>query len=165
MTRNKKLSEDKLKNNPEKFKIIEALMSDVLAIQSCVKSAYQHYVDRIGKEPGPMIDDYHARVSQNDAFVIKDEDRVIGVLVLILDHQRCLLDNVAVDPQYAGNGLGKKLVEFAERFAKERKYQEIELYTHELMDENIEMYQKWGYRVVRKVSECGFNRIYMAKKL
>ncbi|WP_424948150.1 GNAT family N-acetyltransferase [Candidatus Spongiihabitans sp.] len=112
-----------------------------------------------------MRDDYAKRILDNDVFVIRHGKRIIGVLVVIVETPCCLLDNVAVHPDFAGRGLGRRLVDFAERHAVERGFTEIELYTHELMSENIAMYQRWGYQIVRKVTEHGYRRIYMRRQL
>lgn len=145
--------------------IIPALIGDVERMSSCVKKAYQHYVERMGMEPGPMLDDYDNRIPNDYAFVVKDSDIIIGILVLIIDEHQCLLDNVAVDPEFSGRGIGKKLIKFAEPTALEMSFSEIELYTHEAMTENIKIYQKLGYHISRWITEKGFNRIYMAKTI
>jgi len=146
-----------------RFKIEAAKLEDVPGMRACVRRAYQMYVDRIGKEPGPMIDDYEFRVKNNDAFVVKNQDKIVGVLVIIRNEEQCLLDNVAVNPSSKGMGLGRGLVEYAEKFARENHYNQLELYTHEMMTENIVMYEKWGYQEIRRVTEKGFDRVYMRK--
>lgn len=37
--------------------IRKALPSDAPGMKACVEAAYRHYVPRIGKAPGPMLDD------------------------------------------------------------------------------------------------------------
>lgn len=145
--------------------IEKARNADVKAMARCAQKAYGHYIERLGKEPGPMVDDYSVRVRDNDAFVVRRNSEVIGFLVLVMDEFCCLLDNVAVDPEYAGDGIGKKLVQFAENQAREKGYAELELYTHERMTENIAMYLKWGYVIDRYIHEKGFDRVYMIKNL
>ena len=147
------------------WSINRARPSDAEDMRNCVRRAYAHYVERIGKEPGPMVDDYVARIANDEAYLMRSGNTVVGVLVLIVEPQRLLLDNVAVDPAFAGHGLGRKLVLFAEERARDLGYGEIELYTHELMTENIDMYQRWGYRLLRRIREKGFDRVYMGKKL
>ena len=112
-----------------------------------------------------MIDDYDARIRVNDAYVIRSGRRTAGILILVINHDRCLLDNVAVHPEFAGRGLGKRLVKYAEDQARLAGFSELELYTHQLMTENIAMYRKWGYRETRRVREKGFDRVYMKKAL
>jgi len=35
---------------------------DVEAVRQIVRAAYGHYVARLGKPPGPMLDDYGQRI-------------------------------------------------------------------------------------------------------
>ena len=147
------------------WSVERALPADADSMCYCVRAAYAHYVERIGIEPGPMMDDYVARITDDEAYVVRAGDGLAGVLVLIVEPDRLLLDNVAVDPAYSGQGLGRQLVEFAENRARQLGYHDIELYTHEKMTENIAIYRRWGYRILRRVHEKGFDRIYMGKKL
>ncbi len=41
------------------------------AIRGLVRRAYAMYVPRMGKEPGPMVDDYAARVAEGAAYVLE----------------------------------------------------------------------------------------------
>jgi hypothetical protein len=41
-----------------------ATAADVRAIADIVEQAYRHYIARIGKPPGPMLDDYATRVAE-----------------------------------------------------------------------------------------------------
>ena len=136
---------------------------DVPKIINCVESAYQHYISILGKSPGPMLENYAQVVQAHEVYVVGHDDQKFGVLVLKINRTRVLLDNVAVSRGFQGQGAGKKLVEFAEARATELGYSEIELYTNELMKENILMYQKWGYEICRRVREKGYDRIYMRK--
>ncbi len=38
------------------FTFRPAKESDVPAVEACVHAAYQHYIKRIGRKPGPMLD-------------------------------------------------------------------------------------------------------------
>ena len=147
------------------MKIEQARLGDASAISACVCSAYEKYVERMGKEPGPMVDDYDARIRGDHVWVVRKNGNVAGALVIIATPERCLLDNVAVSPRYAGLGIGKQLVRFAENWARDNGYDDIVLYTHERMTENLGMYQAWGYVEFDRISEKGFDRIYMRKSV
>ena len=41
-----------------------------------------HYIPRIGKPPGPMLDDYAQRIADGQAWVLEDAGRIVGILVL-----------------------------------------------------------------------------------
>ena len=76
--------------------------------------AYTGYVERIGKPPGPMLDDYRRHIRAHEVWVTLDSENVVGVLVLLPKPDHLLLDNVAVDPAYHKRGIGRFLIEFAE---------------------------------------------------
>jgi len=134
-------------------------------LRSLVRRAYAIYVPRIGKEPGPMLDDYAARTAEGSAYVLECADNVCGVLVLLDFPGYLLLDNIAVDPSRQGQGLGRILMDFAEEEAQRRSYSEIRLYTHERMTENIVLYARLGYVETHRVTEKGYARVYMSKRI
>ena len=139
--------------------------SDAAAVAACVAAAYEMYVARVGKPPGPMLDDYAAIIANHRAFVLTEAGAVIGVLVLIRQADGLLLDNVAVHPHHQGRGFGRQLIGFAEAEARRQGYEALDLYTHELMTENIGMYRALGYAETGRRIEHGYPRVYMRKRL
>src|SRR5215472_1236743 len=89
-----------------------ATAADVSAIAKIVEEAYRHYIPRIGKPPGPMLDDYAARVSEGVVWVIDEGPIVTGLIVLLPRPDYLLLDNIAVSPARLGLGLGRRLLAF-----------------------------------------------------
>jgi glutathione S-transferase len=142
-----------------------ALPQDAADVRDVVHTAYAHYIDRIGKPPGPMQDDYARRITDQQAWVLEDVSNIVGVLVLEATEAGLLLDNIAVLPQCQGKGYGRALMQFAEAEASRRGYRDIYLYTHLLMTENIALYQRVGYIETHRISEKGFDRVYMTKTL
>jgi GNAT superfamily N-acetyltransferase len=130
-----------------------------------VDAAYQHYIPRIGKPPGPMLDDYKRRIADGQTWVLEDAGHIVGILVLEETQAGFLLDNIAVLPAYQGKGHGRVLMEFAEAEARRRGFRQIQLYTHALMIENIALYCRVGFVETHRVSEKGFDRVYMTKQL
>lgn len=145
--------------------IREATLADAPAMRACVNDAYRHYIDRIGKPPGPMLDDYAGVLQRHDAYVAEEAGTVIGILVLIRSEAEILLDNVAVHPGFQGRGLGHRLIRFAEARARELGYQHLDLYTHALMNENIWLYGRLGYVETARRTVRGYDRVYMRKAL
>ncbi len=76
-----------------------------------------------------------------------------------------LLDNIAVAPEHQGQGLGRRLLAFAETEARRRGYREIRLYTHRTMVENQRLYAAIGYEETGRGSEAGYDRVFMRKRL
>jgi ribosomal protein S18 acetylase RimI-like enzyme len=96
---------------------------------------------------------------------VERNQTTLGLVVLEDQDGYLLLDNVAVAPAAQGQGLGRKLIAFAEGEAVRRGYDELRLYTHVLMVENIALYQRLGFVEIGRVQEKGFDRVYMAKRL
>lgn len=141
--------------------------ADVPAIEALVAAAYAHYVARIGRAPGPMGDDYAARVAAGEASLALDPaGAIVGLLVLELrDGAAPLLDNVAVAPRAQGQGVGRALIAHAEAAARRRGAGSLRLYTHEKMIENIALYRRLGFAEIARIDEKGFRRVYMEKAL
>src|SRR4051812_35922160 len=55
---------------------------DASGVAACVNAAYRHYVERIGKPPGPMTDDYAEVIRERRVTVAESRGKIIGVLVL-----------------------------------------------------------------------------------
>jgi len=145
--------------------IHSADIRDAPVVHDVVHAAYRHYIARIGKPPGPMLDNYPQRIADRQVWVLEDAGKIIGVLVLEATPSGFLLDNIAVLPECQGKGHGRALIEFAEAEARRRGFAEIHLYTHALMTENIALYHRIGFAVSRRVNEKGYDRIYMTKRL
>jgi ribosomal protein S18 acetylase RimI-like enzyme len=142
-----------------------ATTKDLGAVEEIVRAAYLPYVSRIGREPGPMLDDYRKLIADRRVHVVEQDGVVRGVLVLIPERDAMLLDNVAVAPFAQGLGLGRKMLEFAERAARDMGLRSIRLYTNEAMTENISIYSRIGYCETHRAEENGLRRIYMMKQL
>ncbi|HLY88520.1 MAG TPA: GNAT family N-acetyltransferase [Acetobacteraceae bacterium] len=135
------------------------------AVRDVVHEAYRHYIARIGKPPGPMLDDYAQRIADGQTWVLEHAGGIAGILVLEETADGLLLDNIAVAPEQQGKGVGRALLEFAEAEARRREFTAIHLYTHELMTENLLLYARIGYVETYRITEKGFDRVYMRKPL
>jgi ribosomal protein S18 acetylase RimI-like enzyme len=149
----------------DELPIRAATAADVPAIANIVDQAYRHYIARIGKPPGPMLDDYAARVSEGAVWVLEEAGVIAAIIVLLPASNYLLLDNIAVSPARQGLGLGRRLLAFAEAEALRRGYREIRLYTHETMVENQRLYASIGYVETGRGSESGYDRVFMCKQL
>jgi ribosomal protein S18 acetylase RimI-like enzyme len=137
---------------------------DRAAVEAIVHAAYSIYVERIGKMPGPMLDDYARLIELGAVSVLEAPDGVIAALIVLLpqpDH--LLLDNIAVHPDHQGRGLGRRLVAFSEKEARRLGYAELRLYTHQTMTENIALYTRLGFEETGRGTEAGYDRVFMTK--
>jgi GNAT superfamily N-acetyltransferase len=142
-----------------------ATADDKPAIEAIVEAAYSHYIARIGRRPGPMLDDYGALIAAGTVRVMDCDGDLKGLLVLIPEADAMLLDNVAVHPSAQGTGLGRQMMLFAEQAARDAGYKAIRLYTNVVMTENIVLYTRAGYVETHRGVEKGLHRVYMTKPL
>ncbi len=146
-------------------RIRPAIPPDADAIRAVVDAAYAVYLPQMDKPPGPMLDDYDARIAAGEAFVLDARADILGILILIDADGYLLLDNVATAPGTQGQGVGKQLVDFAECEARRRGYDEMRLYTHAVMADNVAFYEKLGWEETHRGEQAGYQRIFMRKPL
>jgi ribosomal protein S18 acetylase RimI-like enzyme len=140
---------------------------DTAAVGDLVRAAYSKYVERIGKEPAPMLEDHAALIRAGEVWVLDGGagGGLLGVLVMRPDEDHMFVDNVAVAPGRQGRGLGRRLVAFAEERAREAGLSEIRLYTNEKMHENLSFYGKLGFEETDRGLDGGYRRVFMRKRL
>jgi ribosomal protein S18 acetylase RimI-like enzyme len=144
--------------------IRQATAKDEPAIRDCAQQAYARYVPLIGKKPAPMVADFQARIAAGHAYVAADEGGELqGFIVFYPEGKHILLENVAVLPSAARQGIGKSLIRFCEDEARRRGFDAVYLYTNEKMTENLSFYPRLGYIEVARRAEDGFNRVFFEK--
>lgn len=142
-----------------------ALENDRPRIEAIVKAAYNPYLQRMDRPPAPMVDNYAARIAAAQAHVLVRGGVIAGILVLEPAEDHLLLDNIAVDPAYHGQGLGRQLMAFTEEEVRRRGLGRVVLYTNEVMHENLALYRHLGYVEVERLHVAGYDRVYMQKEL
>lgn len=146
--------------------IRRAAPADRPAIEAIVRDAYAVYIDRIGKPPGPMLDDYAALIDAGAVSVLEiDGAELSALLVLLPKPDHLLLDNIAVRRDRQGQGLGRRLIAFAEAEARRLGYRDLRLYTHQTMTENIALYARLGFAETGRGRDAGYDRVFMTKRL
>jgi ribosomal protein S18 acetylase RimI-like enzyme len=146
--------------------IRRAAAADRAAIEAIVRAAYGGYIARIGKPPGPLRDDYRRRIAEGAVSLLEEpQGAVAGLIVLLPKADHLLLDNVAVRPDRQGQGLGRRLIAFAELEARRRGFAELRLYTHARMTENIALYTRLGFIETGRGRKAGYDRVFMRKRL
>jgi GNAT superfamily N-acetyltransferase len=139
---------------------------DAVTVEAIVHEAYAIYIDRIGKPPGPMLDDDAALISAGTVSVLEGEDgAIVAIIVLLPRPDHLLLDNIAVHRASQGKGIGRRLIAFAEAEARRLGYRELRLYTHEKMTENIALYTRLGFVETGRGHDAGYDRVFMTKRL
>lgn len=139
---------------------------DRATVEAIVRDAYSIYIPRIGKPPGPMLDDYNVLIADGAVSVLEENDGFIAAIIVLLpETDHLLLDNIAVRPERQGQGLGRQLIAFAEAEARRLGHAELRLYTHATMTENIALYTRLGFIETGRGHENGYYRVFMTKRL
>jgi ribosomal protein S18 acetylase RimI-like enzyme len=142
-----------------------ATAADVPRLTELVRAAYGQYVERLGRPPRPMTDDYADVVRDFRVTVAERGVGIVGLIVLGVGDEGFLIDNVAVDPSQQGGGVGRALLEHAEAEARRAGFDSIYLYTHERMTENLALYSRIGYVEYDRRLHGGACLVYLRKKL
>ncbi len=140
-----------------------ATAADLPRVHEVIAAAYAKYRTRMDILPAPVLRDYTGPVEQGLLWVVGDP--VMGLASLIPETDALLIENVAVHPDAQGTGLGRRLLEFAEQEAARHGLTRVRLYTHEVMTESQAVYARLGYQEVRRATEDGYRRIFLAKDL
>jgi len=138
---------------------------DVTAIRTCAHAAYQKYIARMNQEPAPMIADFADQVSKGVVSVALNKDELVGYVVYYRVADSMHLENVAVLPSYKGQGIGKQLIQYVEDQAIAKGVDRVELYTNEMMHENLAMYPRLGYKETERKKQSGFSRVFFSKRV
>jgi ribosomal protein S18 acetylase RimI-like enzyme len=134
-------------------------------MRDIARAAYAKYLPRIGREPAPMVADYHAAAAMQHAVVVEIDGQVQGYMIGWPEGDAYFIENVGVDPRYQGRGLGRLLIEHAVVEARRQGLSALSLYTNEAMTENLAMYAHLGFAETQRVTEEGFRRVYMRRTL
>lgn len=145
--------------------IRKATAADVSLIKACAEEAFAVYVERIGREPAPMVADFDVQVRDGIVFVIGDEAEIFGFIVFYPRGDHVYIENVAVHLKFRGRGIGGQLFGFVEDQARRGGFGAVELCTNQKMYENLKMYPKLGYIEAGRGTEDGFDRVFFRKTI
>ena len=150
---------------PAQVSLRPATPEDAPGISACVCHAYVGYIERIGRQPGPMLEDYAEVIRQCEVHVAEIDGKIVGAIVLKSTSDGFCIDNVAVLPSVKGQGVGRLLLQRAEAEAHRQGYESICLFTHELMTENRALYSRIGYVEYDRRIVDGYPRVFFRKAL
>ena len=142
-----------------------ATPADAPAIAALVERAYVGYTPLLGRTPLPMLTDFAAAVADHPVWVLSAGATVVGVLELIAREDHLWIDDIAIDPERQGAGLGRRLLAFAEDEARRLGLPALGLLTNERYVANIAMYERYGYRETHREPYRGTDLIHFRKTL
>ncbi len=144
--------------------IRQAVAADEALIQAISLAAYQDYLPVIGMMPVPVEEDYAPRIAAGQVWLLEED----GVLVIERHPGHAVIYSVAVRPERHGAGMGRLLLDAADRLAASWGVAELRLYTNALMTLNQAIYAKRGFRETGRrphPTRPGFTLVDMAKPI
>ncbi len=112
-----------------------------------------------------MVADFAKLIERNAVDVAVRQNETVAYVVYYAIDNNMQLENVAVLPQFAGQGIGRQLIDRVEAQAKALGLQSVELYTNEAMTENQSYYPRLGYAELKREEQDGFKRVFYNKVL
>ncbi len=120
----------------------QATPDDLALVKAINDDAYAVYEREFGFRPQPLDEDWAPRIAAGQAWLLGED----GTLVIERHPDHAMIYSVALLPGAQGAGLGRALLDQAERLAASWGVPELRLYTNALMTKNIAIYGRRGYR-------------------
>ncbi|KEO51856.1 GNAT family N-acetyltransferase [Thioclava pacifica] len=143
-----------------------ARAEDLDRIVVITEAAFRPYIARIGRPPAPMLADRRSELAH--LWVCENADEIVGYVGLIAqDGPRVALqiEPIAVDPAKQGQGIGGKMMAFAEAHALSLGADRLMLYVNAAMSESRALYAHLGFLETDRRVEDGFDRVFLEKAL
>jgi ribosomal protein S18 acetylase RimI-like enzyme len=140
-------------------------ISDAVAIRQLTRAVYAKYLPKMGRKPLTMSADQTVAIRDHQVWVLEVGGALTASIELIPKPDHLVVENVAVAKAQQGQGIGRRLMAFAEAETLRQQLVELRLYTNETMIENITLYESIGFTVTKRVPHRGTDIVYMAKQL
>lgn len=112
-----------------------------------------------------MLSNYEEVIASHVVWVVESQGKIVGGLVLIPAGDHVLLDNIAVHPDYQGQGIGRALLDLADTETRQLGLDELRLYTHIKMYENLELHSRLGWEETHCGEQDGYERVFFRRRL
>lgn len=115
----------------------------------------------------PIREDAIKGIKENSLYVVIIDDKIVGSVILSHEPEKAYLnakwkrdlsyENIIVlytfvgHPKYFGRGIGKALIEFAEKYGVETNVNSLRLDVYEKNTPAIHLYEKCGFNYIDKV--------------
>lgn len=148
----------------------EATISQHAEIDRLMLNAFTPYVQKL--DGGPVSGPYpwlEAAIISGVVFVALEQTQVVGVVTTSCRGDEFFIDQLGVDPEYQGRGIGSWLLNQIEQIARQNKMKKLTLQTAEIMLDILRLYDRHGFKKTHKAppdhGEDNYLRVHMTKVL
>ena len=114
---------------------------------------------------------YTELLNKSNCIVCTGQDKIIGMAFLvpsgnptdICDKEWSYIRFVSVDPEFAGKGIGRKLMIMCIERARKNGENIIALHTSELMDKARHLYEALGFTILKEINQRYGKRYWLYK--
>jgi ribosomal protein S18 acetylase RimI-like enzyme len=132
--------------------------SHTASLASLMLAAYRGTADDEGEglddaiaEVARTIDGAYGPLVPGASFVVADEDRAVGAILVTLWEDRPLIAHVIVGPSRKRTGLGTELMLAASNALAASGHEELDLFVTEANEPAVRFYRKLGFRTVERM--------------
>lgn len=109
------------------------------------------------------LGELRAELAEAFGWAAREGSRMVGALRARTADDLLLIGRIAIAPDRQGEGIGRLLLETAERASGART---AELFTGSLSEANIRLYERCGYRITERVDQGdGTAQVFLRKRL
>jgi len=152
-----------LANDPsmmsDTMKVRGAKASDLTAVASCADLAFD--VPRTPDNRAELA----SQIQQGLIQVMGDAARVLGYISFSPNRDHLFVDAIVVMPEHQRQGIGGRLLAFAEQVALRLGLRSVRLFTSGEIAGNLIFYRRRGYHKTGCCREGSFSRVFYSKNI
>jgi len=136
-----------------------ATAGDLAAVASCADVAFG-----VPRSPDNRTE-LAIQIQQGLVQVMCDAARVLGYISFSPNRDHLFVEAIAVLPELHGQGIGSRLLAFAEQGAQRLRLRSVRLFTSGDIAGNLIFYQRRGYHETGRCRETNFSRVFYSKDI
>lgn len=142
-----------------------ARFSDLHQIRYLGYAALGPFQHRMGRKPAPLSADFRELVRLGRIHVYMIENAVRGFICFHIDGPDVHIETIAVAPKFRGRGIGRSLLDLADKMGLKEGCRRVVLYTNVLMFENVAYYRGKGFQEIDTRAHKDHERVYFERYL
>ena len=149
------------RGSPPRIRV--ATVDDFAAILACSELAFPSFSEFEDSEDAPVSDDLKSQILEGSVRLICNGTQVLGYISFWPAADQMFIGTLAVLPTHHRQGLGSKLLAFADAETLRLGFKAVSLFTKATMKGNLQFYQSRGYRETGRCDDDGFCRVFYIK--